>query len=131
MKTELALRHRDALVSRLRSAFSAAEISGITSTALNDSVRGCYAAVPAGAPSWVKEYGRGYEKALYDGLYERHLMFGGFYNGQWYSTHSKRDDYYGRNGIDASAFADDGAVTARGHYWINRPGNPFFISARS
>lgn len=117
MDIRLALRRRDAAVSALRDLYSGAESFGFTSAEIN--TRFCAILNKLdGCPGWARDYLSGYRRALDDGLYERKLCHGGFYDGRFYSTHSNRSDYYERNGISACAYADNGAVKERGHYWI-------------
>lgn len=83
------------------------------------------------APHWVSSYLDGYWRCLMDGAYRHDLIFGGMKDGRFYSTHHDRVDYYEKHGISACDYADDGLVTARGHYWseavtYNKKVMPFF-----
>lgn len=81
-------------------------------------------------PRWAQSEWKGYQRCLADRLYETSLVYGGMVDGRFYSTHSNRDDYYQKHGIQPSAYADNGKVTARGHYWdIRGTIKPFFMSA--
>jgi len=114
MKIERALKLRDAAKMRLRDLYSFAVFHAITSAEINES----YAAILADigkAPQWVRSYVDGYRQALTDRLYETTLIFGGFYDGRFYSTHSKRADYYGKAGIDAVDWSQ--RATDIGHYY--------------
>jgi hypothetical protein len=79
-------------------------------------------------PHWVRSYLDGYWRCLIDHAYRHELVFGGMVDGKFYSTYSDREDYYEKNGIEPSAFADNGLVTNRGHYWRGDPTKPFFVS---
>ena len=116
MDIKLALKKRDRAISQLRDLYSSAESFGFTSTQVNER----YGAINAGlvkCPSWTREYLSGYRRCLDDMLYQSKLVYGGYYAGQFYSTHSSRSDYYGHT-IDPCDYADDGRVEQRGHYWI-------------
>lgn len=127
----MTIKARDAIVSRVQAAHSAARAFKLTSADLNARV---YTAMHSEPKATLRDiaYCEGYQKALVDVLYERYLVFGGVINGRFYSTHSNRADYYAKNGIEPNAFADDGAVTARGHYWagdnMTALSPPFFLS---
>lgn len=124
-KTTRNLGKRDIACARIRDNWSRAFHSSSTHAELlqmNSEVR----ASIVNCPNWVKTYVEGYAKAI-DDLKSRELtIYGGMYDGRFYSTNSKRADYYGHNGIDPSDFADDGRVTARGFYWSHSL-KPFFI----
>jgi hypothetical protein len=128
MRIETALSRRDSAVTRLRDMFSSAKYGGMTATDMDSRKREIAATTLKGCPSWVKTYLDGYEKALRDALYADSLMFGGYYKGVFYSTHSDRADYYGKNGIDPVDYANDGNVTGRGHYWkTTKTPKPYFV----
>lgn len=81
-----------------------------------------------GAPRWALSEFTGYDRALHDGLYE-HLIYGGYVDGVFYSTHQDRPDYYQKHGIQPSEYADEGRVTNRGHYWsTTKTIKPFFVN---
>jgi len=117
MDISLALRKRDSAVSALRDLYSRAESFGMSSADINSRFCDILTTLDR-CPGWTREFVRGYQKCLTDNLYRYSLVHGGFYAGTFYSTHSKRADYYERNGIGAVEYSDDGKVTARGHYWI-------------
>lgn len=81
----------------------------------------------AKAPAWAISYVRGYSRSLMDVLYRDSLVYGGFVDGTFMSTHSNRADYYEKNGIPPSEFAQDGRVKNAGHYWAADTSRPFFI----
>lgn len=108
------LKQRDAYRIAVADIYSTARVAGMTSTAINEAVRKARARFPR-LPNWAASYVEGYEKALRDDLYANYLVFGGFINGTFYSTHSERDDYYGKHGIDALDWHNRAAD--RGHYW--------------
>lgn len=118
MKIETALRKRDRLVSAIRGAYDSARGFGSTSTEMNGRLCAIlYAPCYAKAPQWVRAFAEGYWRALHDEVYRYHLVFGGFIDGKFYSTHRDRPDYYEKHGIGPCEYADDGKVTGRGHYW--------------
>lgn len=132
MRIGTALKRRDKLVSALRSIYAMADDFGLASTDLHTRCQEAYARAMQGkAPQWIREYADGYRKALMDSAYRHQLVFGGFVGDKFYSTHRDRADYYEKNGIEPSAYADDGLVTRRGHYWRKSvdAGNPapFFV----
>ncbi len=129
MKLDKAIELQRALVTRLRDAYSDAKSFHSTSEALDARVRKLYADLPRDTPNHVREFGRGYALALNDRLYEAHLVYGGYVDGVFYSTHSNRPDYYGAHGIEPREYADDGRVTRRGHYWRDDTSKPFYARA--
>lgn len=126
MRIGTALKRRDQLTQALRDCFSHAQHFGQLSRDMEEKRREIIARVAKGAPEWVRAYADGYWRCMIDSAYRNDLVHGGFYNGKFYSTHSKRDDYYEKHGIEPGAYADDGAVTARGHYWKESL-KPFFV----
>jgi len=132
MRITTALKRRDNLVSALRDIYSMAGVYGLAHVDLHKRCQDAYARYCDKAPSWVREFADGYRKALNDAAYRHELVFGGFVDGKFYSTHRDRPDYYEKNGIEPCAYADDGLVTRRGHYWRASvdAGNPapFFVS---
>ena len=128
MRIETALQRKARAVMQLRDLFSSAESFGMTSAALNERVKTIRETTLAKCPHWVHAHVDGYREALTDSLYRRSLMFGGFVDGRFYSTHRTRPDYYESNGIAPADFADDGRVQDRGHYWsTTSTPKPFFI----
>lgn len=117
MKIERALKLRQALKTRVSDIYSMAILCGMTSTEINEACVKAYADLPASTPQWVRAYIDGFRQALQDSLYADCLVFGGFVDGVFMSAHRNRADYYGKHGIDACAYAEDGAVKSRGHYW--------------
>lgn len=117
MRIENALKARDRLKTRVADIFATAVLCGMTSGEINDAIAAARAELPARLPQWVFAYVDGYRAAMQDRLYSDCLVFGGYVDGVFYSTHSSRPDYYGKHGINPRAYADDGIVSARGHYW--------------
>lgn len=117
MKIERALAVRAALKVRIADLYAAAKFGGYSADEIAENTRSIRADAPKGTPGWVFAYLDGYCEAQRDDLYRNHLIFGGFVDGVFYSTHSNRPDYYASNGIDPVDYADDGKVTGRGHYW--------------
>lgn len=132
MRIETSLKRRDSLVSAIRDIFSMAECFGLAHVDMHKRLQDVYAIKCDKAPSWVREYADGYRQALTDQAYRSQLVFGGFVGDKFYSTHRDRPDYYEKNGIEPCAYADDGLVTRRGHYWIKSvdAGKPaaFFVN---
>ena len=133
MRIELALHKRDRALTALRDVYSAGRISGSTSADLE---RRRHETLRTHAidkcPAWVRAYLDGAWRQMIDTAYRQDLVYGGFVGERFYSTHRNRPDYYEINGIEPSAYADDGLVTQRGHYWIasvdaGKP-KPFFVS---
>lgn len=113
MRIERALKIRGAAKRRTREMFSFAAFHTMTSEEMNIS----YAAILADmgkVPQWVRAYVDGYRQAQIDRLYES-LIFGGFVEGRFMSTHSDRRDYYGKCGIDPADWHK--AAKAKGHYF--------------
>ena len=128
MRIETALKRRDRAVSQTRDLFSTAKIAGMESAAINEAFGKIRATTLAKCPEWVGAYVDGYRQALTDLLYRESLMFGGFVDGVFYSTHRDRPDYYETNGISPADYSDNGRVMARGHYWsTTATPKPFFI----
>lgn len=132
MKVEYALRLRDEVKSALRDCFSTARHFGSSSEAMETNRRNVFNRLPKDAPEWIRQYADGYWRALVDSAYERDLVYGGFVGETFYSVHSDRADYYEKHGIAPSAYAENGAVTNRGHYWkesvsYRNAVQPFFV----
>ena len=128
MRIERALEERSRLVERIHFAYHTASLRKSTSKELIEMVENSYAGLAKGAPSWVRLYGKGYAAALTDLMYRNELVYGGYVGDVFMSTHSDRPDYYQKLGVEPSAYADNGAVQRRGHYWASDTSKPFFIS---
>jgi hypothetical protein len=127
MKVARAIDVEGRAVTRLCDAYSQARSFSATSDQLNELVKKVFDALPPKTPRYVHAFLRGYSRALTAELYHSELIFGGLVDDKFYSTHSNRDDYYQKHGIEPSAYADNGIVSNRGHYWA-RTLKPFFIS---
>ena len=114
MKIERALKLRNAAKTRLRDLYSHAEFFGLDSDSINSSYSEILRDLGR-APYWVRSYIDGYRQALTDRLYETALIFGGLVDGEFYSTHSNRPDYYGKHGIDAADWSN--VAMNVGHYF--------------
>jgi len=99
----------------------------LPSDRLNKLIGDAFARLPKGAPRWLVSYGEGYRADLVEQLYRDALVHGGYVNGVFYSTYPARPDYYEKHGLEPSTYADNGKVTARGHYWIDDTSKPFFV----
>jgi hypothetical protein len=117
MRLERALALRDSFKTRMADLCSMAITCGLPNAEIQASLSAMRADTPKGTPGWVWAYLDGYMAARRDEFYRDHLIFGGFFDGVFYSTHSNREDYYGKHGIDPADYADDGRVQNRGHYW--------------
>lgn len=128
MRIEASLKRRGRAITQLRDAYSCAKYAGMTSEALNARVLEIKGATLKGCPNSVRGYFDGYTASLTEQLYRDSLAYGGYFDGRFYTTHSARPDYYGKHGIEPAAWADNGNVQARGHYWISTAEpKPFFI----
>ena len=118
MRISTAMNHKARYISAMSSLYGCAAISGMTSgeivgasLVLRKEFSHC--------PGWVHSFVGGYEKALRDDMYRHQLMFGGYYEGVFYSTHSNRPDYYAKHGIEPIQWAEGegGSLVGLGHYW--------------
>jgi hypothetical protein len=126
MELDRAIKTQRHLIVRLRDLASSARLFGLSSDEINKKYNAIIGELPKNTPRHVREYARGYWYCLSDKFYESDLVFGGFVGETFYSTHNDRADYYGKNGIEPSAYADDGKVTRRGHYWKTNL-RPYFV----
>ncbi len=117
MRIETALKRRDRAISNLRDQFSSAAMFGTPSSIMNEHYGEICSTTLAKTPHWVRCYVDGYRAGLTEQAYRTELVFGGFVDGRFYSTHRGRPDYYETNGINPCDYADDGRVQERGHYW--------------
>lgn len=136
MKSERQLRIRQRAICGLRTVFSEARSMGWTSKQMHQAIetRVYEPLAQLHAPRHLVRYVRGYERALHDALYETTLVYGTIIDGQFYSTHSAREDYYQKHGISPVAFAtythEPGAPESTvGHYWPMPDGTvrPYFL----
>lgn len=128
MDITLARKKIEAALEQLRTSYSMAIHFGQTHDVLLESISKIRSTTLKGCPRWAIAEFYGYQRALSDNLYRTSLVFGGMVDGKFFSTHSNRDDYYVKNGIEPSAYADNGLVKDRGHYWDSTPPRPFFIA---
>jgi hypothetical protein len=122
--------HMISAKSAIESLFSCARIIGMQSHEVHSAFLKILAD-HSKLPNYSKQYLRGIYDEKIAQCYRDSLVFGGFYNGRFYSTHSKRDDYYGKNGIGPAQWAMDShnGVIKTGHYWITcATFKPFFTS---
>lgn len=123
---ERSLAIRDRMVQAVREVYSTHRIMRSPSAVLHEAEIKVSRGVKA--PHWVRAHVDGYAQRLKDELYERHLVYGGYVNGTFYSTHSDRDDYYDRHGVSPVEFSKK--CSSGGHYWkepLNGKMMPFFI----
>jgi hypothetical protein len=130
MKLDRAIKIQSDLLLKLKDYYSAARHYQPLSSEMNAKVGSIFRSAPKGTPGHVLSYLRGYRDALNNALYHDGyggwLVYGGFVDGVFYSTHRDRDDYYEKHGIASADYADDGRVTARGHYWWKHGIKPYF-----
>lgn len=110
---------RDAALNELESLFHMAEVCGMSASDLIQSygkIREKYFNIPR----WAKEYLQGVFDTRWKDLYRHKLAFGGYYDGVFYTTHSNRDDYYAKHGIEPIQWAEktDNGLIKVTHYWI-------------
>jgi hypothetical protein len=127
MKLDRAIRLEREGVARMRSIYSMAKMFGYPSRIMEEnrivSLRDlCGKTKP---PHWLKEYWNGYWRAIIDRAYETDLVYGGYVNGVFMSTHSNRPDYYGKNDRMSAKEWHDRSHN-RGHYWATCINKPFF-----
>lgn len=130
MRINSALALRDHAVTRTRDLYSAAKHFGPTAAQMDSDFAAILATMrKAKAPSWAIAYVKGYRQCLRDTLYESRLVFGAWIDDKFYSTYRSRDDYYEKQGINASDYA---AMTQNnstvGHYWAHDVTKPYFTS---
>lgn len=129
MRIEAALKKRDRGRMRLRDLYSAATHHGATSESLNQG----YAEIRrdlGAVPHWVISYLDGWRDALTEEIYRKHLAFGGYVDGRFYTTHSARPDYYQKQGIQPSDLHK--VATRTGHYWVTTAEpRPFYLGGES
>lgn len=127
MDTKRALDYQAHGVARIQDAYSSAKSFRSPAVNLHAKLAAILDEMRArNVPQWAIHYVKGYSQALMDSLYRHDLVYGGFRDGVFYSTHRDRPDYYERHGISARDFATDGTITATGHYWAADTSRPFF-----
>ena len=115
---DLALRKRDRALTRLIDLYSRARQYGALYSQLHGDFLEIITKECNGAPQWVKEFLRGYERALNDNLYREFLTFGCYIDGKFYSNDSKRADYYETQGMSARIYCEKSTGNKTiGHYW--------------
>ena len=125
MKITRALAIRDECRDNLNGLFSHSRAFCNSHAAMLEKRAAIYAKT-AKCPAWVRSYLNGVWDTLTAELYRDALVYGAWLNGSFYSTYSKRADYYEKHGISAQVFAETSGAT-KGHYWINDLSKPFFI----
>lgn len=114
MKIETSLNARDRAIRQLNEVYTHASIVGMDSKALQEKIISIFNSVKS-YPQWVRAYVKGYDKCKNDYMYQNHLVFGAYVNGEFYSTHSDRPDYYQKHGISPIEFNTN--HNQSGHYW--------------
>jgi hypothetical protein len=127
MRIETALKRRNAAMMALRDLYSHAKHFGLTSAEINEQFNSRVLATLKGAPAWTRYYVQGARDQISHELYcDGSLVHGAFIGGAFYSTHSNRPDYYGKNGFGAAGFARATAKGSTGHYWSHNL-KPYFV----
>lgn len=118
--TDRVLALRTELLSRVKEAYYTARITKQEHRELLERLAAIYND-PAYSrlPRYAVNYVRGYEQAIMDDLYRHHLVYGRYLGGRFVSTHSRRDDYYGKQGVSPTEMALYSVKEASeaGHYW--------------
>lgn len=109
---------RACALSAIESLFTCAEIMGMPA----DEIISAHVSIMADykdIPRWAKEYLQGVFDTRWKDLYRFKLVFGGYYNGVFYSTHSNRSDYYVKHGIEPIQWAESthNSMVKVAHYW--------------
>jgi hypothetical protein len=128
MNTKRALELRDHLTAQYRALFNAAEHFGFTHDAMLKRRAELLEKLPAKAPGWIKQYLSGIWEQLQHDAYQRDLVYGGWINGTFASTHSTRPDYYENLGLSAREWHE--RATGKGHHWRANTVHdvvPFFV----
>jgi hypothetical protein len=126
MNIKRALAIRDDAARRLDDCYSSGKSFGSSSAALEAKRRQLLDALPATTPYWVRAYLDGYWRHVIQCAYRYHLIYGGYLDGAFRSTHSQRADYYEKHGIEPREFAESGHVQRVGHYWAHDTRLKFF-----
>jgi hypothetical protein len=118
MRHTTANNHKTRALNAIDSLFGCAKLCGMTSTEISEAfneIMGEHSKLP----QYLKYYLRGVYDEKWKGLYKDSLLFGGFYNGQFYTTHASHDRYYQKHGITPVQWCEDthNGVIAIGHYW--------------
>ena len=110
MRHSTAYNHKTRALSAIDSLFGVARLCGMTSVEISETFNEIM-----GDHSYL----RGVYDEKRKGLYKDSLVFGGFYNGQFYTTHSNSDRYYKKHGITPLQWCEEthNGVVAIGHYW--------------
>ena len=129
MKHSTTYNHKQQILSEMESLYYCASVSGMTSADMNQAYADIMAA-HAGIPQYMKSFINGIRFEKDKNLYMYFFVYGGFYDGQFYSTESNRLDYYINNGIEPHQFSDmvSYGQIVTGHYWkTTTPPSPFFL----
>lgn len=124
MRIETSLNKRDEAISRIKNLESTARMFGYSSEEMLEKRKVIYESL-AKCPQWAIDYVRGYEAALTDARYMNNLVYGGFIGDIFYTTHSNREDYYGKF-MSPKEWHDNSKD--RGHYWKDAQ-LPFFTDS--
>ena len=118
MRHLTAQNHKTRALSAIDSLFGVAKICGMTSTEITVSFNEIMVN-HSKIPTYIKYYLRGVYDEKWKGLYRDSLVFGGFYKGKFYTTHSNHDRYYQKHGITPLQWCEDthNGIVSTGHYW--------------
>jgi hypothetical protein len=130
MRITTQLRKRDEVKRRINELFSHAAFYGIPHAEMMESKAAIWADI-AKCSGWVKDYLQGWYDAKMDEAYKANLVHGFEHNGKFYSTYSKRADYYG-NAMEPSAATAILSEMESGHFWETKHYGmkPFFLSRK-
>ena len=118
--TDRVMKLRTELLSRVKEVYQTAQITRQDHRALIQRLQAVYNdPIYRNLPRYAVNYVRGYEQAIMDELYRRHLVYGRYIAGRFVSSHSSRDDYYQKLGIEPSEWATgtEKELSEIGHYW--------------
>lgn len=128
MKLERSLEERRRLCEAMRGTYHNAVLCKVTSSKLNEMVANVRNRAAKGTPNWVFAHLEGYRQALDERLNFDEIVYGGYDGDKFLSTHSNRDDYYAKNGVEPRDYAENGRIRRKGLYWGTDTSKPFFIS---
>jgi hypothetical protein len=127
MKYTTQRNHRNAALSAIESLYAVAKSHGLRCHELHEASQSILAD-HAALPRYEKAYLQGVIDEKWKDLYRNSLIFGGFYAGQFMTTHSNHDRYYQKHGIEPSDWAEKvySKMVSVGHYWTTTSGyKPF------
>ena len=118
---------------RIRDAFRAATFHCPTSAEMTARLNEITASWPKDTPNHIKDYIAGFIDALQTEMIDSLVIYGGIYEGKFYSVNSARDDYYGKAGIsplDWSLASHKSTIKDMGLYWAKDTSKLYFKADR-